>query len=297
MSHTQVDLSLHPELQKALEQDRARRKFSAKDWINKKTDILNEYCAKNGLKACVVSISGGVDSAVTIGLAAYAMKKENSPLKRVVGVAQPIHSTEKIWKRALELGESFKNIEVKTVDQTAVYDLLAKTVDESIGIKGGVFSTGQLKSYMRTPVGFYTAQLLSQEGTPAIVIGTGNKDEDGYLFYFCKAGDGVADVQLIADLHKSEVFQVGAELGIPQSIQHAPPSADLWDGQTDENELGFSYDFVELYTEYLDFSEQDKETFRKSLGEEALKQFDETAAKAVRVHLRNKHKEHYPLNL
>lgn len=58
---------------------------------------------------------------------------------------------------------------------------------------------------MRTPVGFYAAQLLSQNGTPAIVVGTGNKDEDGYLFYFCKAGDGVADIQLIADLHKSEV--------------------------------------------------------------------------------------------
>ena len=59
-------------------------------------------------------------------------------------------------------------------------------------------------------------------------------DEDGYLCYFCKAGDGVVDVQLIADLHKSEVFTVGKYLEVPEDILVAPPSADLWDGQTDE---------------------------------------------------------------
>ena len=59
-----------------------------------------------------------------------------------------------------------------------------------------------------------------------MVMGTGNHDEDGYLGYFCKAGDGVVDVQLIADLHKSEVFKVGALLGVPQSILSSPPSAD-----------------------------------------------------------------------
>ena len=73
-------------------------------------------------------------------------------------------------------------------------------------------------------------------------------DEDGYLAYFCKAGDGVVDVQLIADLHKSEVFKVGAAVGVPASTLEAAPSADLWDGQTDEDELGFSYEFVELLT-------------------------------------------------
>jgi NH3-dependent NAD+ synthetase len=59
-----------------------------------------------------------------------------------------------------------------------------------------------MRSYMRTPVGYYCAQLLSQAGTPCVVMGTGNRDEDGYLAYFCKAGDGVVDIQLIADLHK-----------------------------------------------------------------------------------------------
>eukprot|EP00755_Sulcionema_specki_P027402 Sspe_Gene.16797::Locus_5934_Transcript_1_1_Confidence_1.000_Length_1185::g.16797::m.16797/K01916/nadE; NAD+ synthase len=113
---------------------------------------------------------------------------------------------------------------------------------------------------MRSPCQYYVAQLVSQAGTPCIVMGTGNQDEDGYLAYFCKAGDGVVDVQLIADLHKSEVFLVGRELGVPENTLKAPPSADLWDGQTDEDELGFTYDFIELFTgEYLPLNDEERE--------------------------------------
>ena len=72
---------------------------------------------------------------------------------------------------------------------------------------------------------------MSVNGNPSIVLGTGNYDEDGYLRYFCKAGDGTVDVQLIADLHKSQVFEVARELGVPKSIIAAPPTADLWEGQ------------------------------------------------------------------
>lgn len=74
-----------------------------------------------------------------------------------------------------------------------------------------------------------------------MVVGTGNlgeacgflinlADEDGYLLYFCKAGDGVSDIQLIADLHKSEVFKVAKEIKVPRSVLEAAPSADLWEG-------------------------------------------------------------------
>ncbi|KNC85971.1 NAD+ synthetase [Sphaeroforma arctica JP610] len=69
-----------------------------------------------------------------------------------------------------------------------------------------------------------------------------------FQFDLHQAGDGVVDVQLISDLHKSEVFKVGHELGVPKSTLEAAPSADLWDGQEDEEELGFTYDFIELYT-------------------------------------------------
>ena len=80
------------------------------------------------------------------------------------------------------------------------------------------YSKGQLRSYMRTPINYYLAQTLSEQGYPAIVMGTGNMDEDGYLAYFCKYWDGAVDVQLILDLHKSEVFKVGKYLSIPKNI-------------------------------------------------------------------------------
>jgi len=228
------------------------------------------------------------------------MKKEGSPIKKVYGVAQPIKSTEKIWKRALELEEAYGSVEgvkIVSVDQSDIHTQIQEKTEEAMGIKGEDFVSGQLKSYMRTPVGFFAAQLLGQSGYPCIVLGTGNFDEDGYLFYFCKAGDGVADVQLIADLHKSEVFKVGYALNVPRSILEAPPSADLWAGQTDENELGFPYDFVELLTEKLVLSQEEQEEFKKTLSEEALQQYEELSAEAKLVHRRNNHKAKYPLNL
>jgi len=286
---------LPEDLQKQLHKVRQRRNFVAAEWVDKKTDMLNDYMAKAGLKACVVSVSGGVDSAVVYALMLAAAAKPGSPIKKTLGISQPIHSTEKIFKRAFLLGAL--GGEIITVDQTPVYDLLVDVADKAIGTKGNQFSTGQLKSYMRTPVGYYTAQVLSQSGTPCIVLGTGNKDEDGYLCYFCKAGDGVVDVQLIADLHKSEVFAVGRHLGVHEDILRAPPSADLWEGQTDEGELGFTYDFVELYTEYLALSEEEQKELRDSISQESLQWFLETGKKADGIHQRNKHKLHFPVNL
>jgi NAD+ synthase (glutamine-hydrolysing) len=102
-------------------------------------------------------------------------------------------------------------------------------------------------------------------------------------------------VQVIHDLHKSEVFKVGAVLGACESILVAPPSADLWQGQTDEDELGFSYDFIELFTELS--THDDRQAWIDSLDGEDKAQWDAWAAEAFRVHRRNKHKETWPINL
>ena len=96
----------------------------------------------------------------------------------------------------------------------------------------------------------------------------------GYLAYFCKAGDGVVDVQLIADLHKSEVFKCAEYLGVPMRIVNAKPSADLWEDQEDEKELGFTYDFIEFYTgSYLKLSEDEKKSFLDNLNNYSHKEF------------------------
>lgn len=271
---------LHAELIAHLEAYRAARAFCPQRWIDEKTVKLNDYMRRCGLKACVVSCSGGIDSAVVLFLCQYAKEKgyskvvsnassssadssagpssalpgvtaeTPSSIEKVVGVCQPIHSSQWSLDRGLETIRACKGAKEVVVDQSAIHTQLQSIVDTAVGLgTGGSFASGQLRSYMRTPVGYYVAQLCGQNGTPAIVMGTGNMDEDGYLAYFCKAGDGVVDVQLISDLHKSEVFAVARAIGVPSSTVEAPPSADLWEGQTDEDELGFSYDFVELLTE------------------------------------------------
>ena len=144
---------------------------------------------------------------------------------------------------------------------------------------------------MRTPVAFYTAQSLSCNGIPSIVVGTGNHDEDAYLFYFCKAGDGVSDVQLIHDLHKSEVFAVAAALQLPHNVATAVPSADLWEGQTDENELGLTYDFVELYTELLANGTVDEAVAK--MTPETKELFEKMRTKCDTIHRRGLHKKNY----
>lgn len=84
---------LHPDLRVALQKVRGRRNFQVDEWIDKKTDLFNEYMSKHKLKACLVNLSGGVDSAVTLALMVAASKKSNSPIQRVLGISQPIHST------------------------------------------------------------------------------------------------------------------------------------------------------------------------------------------------------------
>jgi len=274
-----------------------KRNFNAKEWVSKKVDLFNDYLRTNKLSACLVSVSGGVDSAVTLGLMKRALDAKDSPLKRILAVNQPIHSSEWAYNRAKECADAFQAPFVK-IDQTAIHNQLVSLIDKEVGIQSQPFATGQLRSYLRTPAGYYVAQLLSQAGTPCVVMGTGNKDEDGYLAYFCKAGDGVVDIQLIADIHKSEVFAVGHELGVPKSILEAEPSADLWPGQTDEDELGFSYDFVELFTgSYLPLNDTDKAAFRASLDEESRTAFKKWSEGAEKVHNRNKHKIGGPRNI
>jgi NAD+ synthase (glutamine-hydrolysing) len=289
--------ALHKDLQTKLDAYRAKRNFDANKWIDQKVAKFVDYLRSSNLSAACVSLSGGVDSAVTLGLIKRAQKVADSPLKRVLGIAQPIHSSGWAIDRARECAKAL-DAELIVVDQTALHTQLANLVDTAANIRGNPFAQGQLRSYMRTPVNYYVAQLLSQQGTPCIVMGTGNQDEDGYLAYFCKAGDGVVDVQLIADLHKSEVFKVGAALGVPDSILKAPPSADLWEGQTDEDELGFGYDFIELFTGgFLTLSESEQTAFVDSLSTEAKSAFDSARKLAEAIHRRNKHKLSSPQNI
>jgi NAD+ synthase (glutamine-hydrolysing) len=300
---------MHPFLTTYLDNYRKQRSFQVKEWVHNKAINLNEYLTNNNLSGCIVGCSGGVDSAVTFALCMYAQAQPNSPLKHVVPVLLPMNTIKtNTYPRAIELCNSFG-----VTPMINPIGLQSVRMKESFGNKfsqwlsietkqkkyePGNFAYGQLQSYLRTPHLYFTAQMMTECGFPSIVMGTGNMDEDGYLAYFCKAGDGVVDVQLISDLHKSEVFTVGSELGIPKSILEAAPTADLWDGQTDEEELGVSYDFVELFTGYyLKLLPDEKQKFIDSLPKNALTEFMENSSKCKTVHQKNKHKLNGVCNL
>jgi NAD+ synthase (glutamine-hydrolysing) len=126
---------------------------------------------------------------------------------------------------------------------------------------------------------------------PAIVVGTTNRDEGAYIGFFGKASDGMVDVQVISDIHKSEVYRMAKLLDIPASIHQAIPSGDMYDGRVDEEVFGATYDFVELYQHYLCLnSPETKHHFKAALSEEAASQFELLSSRIESMHNYNRHK-------
>lgn len=287
-------VKLHPILNEWIQSIRTKKAFNPEHFINERCSEFLRYLAKFKISTAVLSVSGGVDSACVLGLLKNAQDMANKipdhPFNvanggKIIGVAQPIHSTSTIQNRAYEVGEAF-GIPIVTIDQTEIYDKLCKQLNDSLPTPLTPFSASMLKSYMRTPVAYAIAS--SNRGC---VIGTGNLDEDGYLYYYCKFGDGAVDIGLIWDLHKSEVFTLAKHMGVPESILIAPPSADLAPGQTDETEIGVTYDMVELIYNYLyHFSSDEQEKFISSLSPEALEQFNKEKAIVDAIHMRGAHK-------
>ena len=291
----QSDKNLSEQLKEIQKEIRKKRNFNPKEYIEQKSNLLNEYMNKYGLKACVIAISGGIDSAVVLGIVKKASEQTNSPIKKIMPMLLPILKSTGVTNqneatnRGKELCEKL-DLKPYIIDLTSVNNEIRKSLEPVIEIKGEDWAIGQLGRYRRTPVLYYTTSLLNQEGFGAIICGTTNKDEGAYLGYVGKASDGMVDVQVISDIHKSEVYQVARELGIPKSIIEAIPSGDMYDSRTDETVFGASYDFVELYLNYLNMEDSEKEKLISSLDEKSKEQFDFYAKNLENLHKYNLHK-------
>lgn len=291
----QSDKSLNEQLINALKDIRINRNFNAKEYIEQKANLLNQYMNKYGLKACVVAISGGIDSAVVLGIIKKASEKSNSPIKRIMPMLLPVLKSTGVTNQneaTIKGKELCEKLELKPyiIDLTTVNNEIRNILEPVVEIKGEDWAIGQLAPYSRTPILYYTTSLLNQTGLGAIICGTTNKDEGAYLGYVGKASDGMVDVQIISDIHKSEVYQVAEELEIPESIIQAVPSGDMYDNRTDETVFGASYDFVELYLNYLNMEDIEKEKFISSLNEKAKEQFGFYARNLENLHRYNLHK-------
>ncbi|MDX2389244.1 NAD(+) synthase [Streptomyces sp. DK15] len=286
---------LHPILSTCLSEFRSVRAFDAANYVREKCRVLNGYLRQNNLDSLVVGISGGVDSAVVLALAETARKMPDSPLVEIVPVLAPINDASAATgqaegvRRGQEICDSLGLTPI-LVDLTGAHAALKGAVDADLPHAGENWASGQLASYIRTPALYYTASTLAERGHAAIVLGTTNRDEGAYLGFFGKASDAMVDVQVISDLHKSEVYAVARHLKLSHSVIEAVPTGDMYDGRPDEAVFGASYDFVELYLNWLTTSSSWRESQTERWPEAARIEFAELAKRLESLHAFNAHK-------
>lgn len=229
---------------------RTTRGFQPEAVLSAKVGRLTTWFADQGLDAAVVGVSGGVDSAVTLGLLQRAASIPHSPVRRVVALVVPIDApgatgqalaAARARQVAAVLGAEHWDLPFADVHHDAVLAL-----EKGSGLAVDPWSAGQLLSVLRTPAFYGAAALLQAHGHRAVVVGTTNRDEGAYLGFFGKASDAMVDVQPISDLHKAELRALARLLGVPAEVVDREPSGDVWDGRTDAQMIGAGYDDVEL---------------------------------------------------
>jgi len=185
--------------------------------------FLKDEVYKTGLKNAVIGLSGGIDSAVVAVLAQKAFKKD------FLAVMLPSSSSAKSsFDDAYELCQKFE------IKNTSVYigDLVKSYFKDE---KASNLRVGNFSARMRMSVLY---DISAQNA--ALVLGTSNKSEL-LLGYGTMFGDLASAINPIGDLYKTEIFEFAEYLGVPNSIIKKPPTADLWEGQSDEEDLGFTY--------------------------------------------------------
>ena len=199
---------------------------------------LKDYATNAGIKGFVVGVSGGIDSALTSILCA----KTGMP---TLCLEMPIHQAESQVSRALDhvawLQDNFDNVSMARVNLTLVFDSLVSALPKVENKEQFFMSLANTRARLRMTSLYYFAALHGY-----LVVGTGNKVEDFGVGFYTKYGDGGVDLSPIADLMKSEVYELAGYLGVNEAIMKAAPTDGLWgDSRTDEDQIGASYDELE----------------------------------------------------
>jgi NAD+ synthase len=206
--------------------------------VNHIVEWLKEYATNASVKGFVIGISGGIDSAVTSMLCA----KTGFP---VLCVEMPIHQGFNQLNRAKEhiaqLKERFDDINSMEINLTSTFEEFKTVLPLDLEKTAVEVSLANTRARLRMSTLYYLAGVHGY-----LVAGTGNKVEDFGVGFYTKYGDGGVDLSPIADLMKSEVYQIAKVLGVPDSIQVAKPTDGLFgDSRTDEEQIGASYNELE----------------------------------------------------
>ena len=200
---------------------------SLADWLRSEVDAA-------GCKGVVFGLSGGIDSATVAVLARRAFRDQH------LAVIMPIGSDPRDREDALLIIEKFK-VKHREVDLGPVFAASARALGEDPEGAKQDLPLNNLKPRLRMATLYFFAGRHRY-----LVVGTGNRTELT-LGYFTKYGDGGVDLLPLGHLVKHEVCELAAHLSVPESIIEKPPSAGMWAGQTDEGEIGFSYDDLDRY--------------------------------------------------
>ena len=208
--------------------------MNAKKKIDFISNWIADYAKKYNFSSLVIGISGGIDSAVSSTLSAKTNLQTHV-------VTMPILDHQTLNNRGKNhvdwLMNHFSNIKHHHIDLSEVYNEFQKELDKNNSEHG--YANSQARLRMTT-----LYQIAASNN--GIVVGTGNKVEDFGIGFYTKYGDGGVDISPIADCLKTEVWDIGKELGINQEIIDAAPTDGLWtDGRTDEQQVGLSYEEIE----------------------------------------------------
>lgn len=199
---------------------------------------LKDYAANANIKGFTIGISGGIDSAVTSTLCARTGLE-------LLCLEMPIHQAENQVGRAERhiewLMGNYKNVSRQLVNLTPVFDSLVASLPPVANEEERFMALANTRARLRMTSLYYFAALKGY-----LVAGTGNKVEDFGVGFFTKYGDGGVDLSPIADLLKSEVYEIAKYLGVNEEVIKAAPTDGLWgDDRTDEDQIGATYPELE----------------------------------------------------
>ncbi len=229
----------------------------------KETDKIVKFIKatfkSQGFDKGIVAVSGGIDSSLSLALALKALGKDNLYTLQMPYKRQSVDLSNLIIKKlAIPINHQLKLKLSRSVDKLAV----------KLNAKKDPVRFGNILVRVRMTCLFDQAKRFN-----ALVIGTENKSEQ-LLGYYTRYGDQAADLDPISHLYKSQVIKISEHLNLPKPIINQPPSAGLWQNQTDEKELGFSY--------------QDADPVLKAINEnQPLKDFDQALVEKVLKRVRS----------